>query len=214
MNVSDFKTLVFDCDGVVLNSNKVKTDAFFKVGLVYGEAAANCLVDYHTLNGGISRYKKFDWFLQNIVAGQKGPNLEQMLAAYAIEVKSGLYTCDITDALADLREHTRQAKWLIVSGGDQDELREVFSARGLSQLFDGGIFGSPDSKDIILARELSKKNITLPALYLGDSRYDHIVAKTVNIDFLFLSMWTEFDNWLEYCLVNNIKVRSCVSELM
>lgn len=56
---------------------------------------------------------------------------------------------------------------LIVSGGDQAELRDVFSQRGISEWFDGGIFGSPDSKDEILARELANGNIDQPALFVS-----------------------------------------------
>lgn len=79
MNLAKYQTLVFDCDGVVLNSNKVKTEAFFKAALPYGEAAAQQLVEYHVARGGISRYKKFAWFVENVVSDQVGPNLEQLL---------------------------------------------------------------------------------------------------------------------------------------
>ena len=30
-NLNKYKSLIFDCDGVILNSNKIKTDAFRKV---------------------------------------------------------------------------------------------------------------------------------------------------------------------------------------
>ncbi|UQB43268.1 hypothetical protein JX580_05170 [Thiomicrospira microaerophila] len=42
--------------------------------------------------------------------------------------------------------HTPRANWLIVSGGDQQELRGVFAARDLAKYFEGGIFGSPETK--------------------------------------------------------------------
>lgn len=48
-------TLVFDCDGVVLNSNRIKTEAFRVVAAPYGDAAAGALVQYHLAHGGISR---------------------------------------------------------------------------------------------------------------------------------------------------------------
>ena len=31
IEISKYKSLIFDCDGVILNSNKIKTDAFRKV---------------------------------------------------------------------------------------------------------------------------------------------------------------------------------------
>lgn len=204
MNLSRYQTLVFDCDGVVLNSNKVKTEAFFKAALPYGEAAAQQLVNYHVERGGISRYKKFEWFVEKVAAGLAGPSLEQLLAAYAAEVRHGLLTCDIAEGLAELREKTKHANWLIVSGGDQQELREVFAQRGITELFDGGIFGSPDSKDTILARELSRENIKQPALFLGDSKYDYQASTAAGIDCVFLTGWTEVKDWSFFCSENNI----------
>ena len=41
-----YKTLVFDCDGVVLNSNKIKTRAFYDVASIYGHKVAKEFKDY------------------------------------------------------------------------------------------------------------------------------------------------------------------------
>lgn len=197
MKISDYQTLVFDCDGVVLNSNKVKTDAFYKAALPFGEEAAQKLVAHHLLNGGISRYKKFEWFIREVVNVGEA-ELNKLLETYAKFVRDGLLTCDIAEGLFELREKTPHANWLIVSGGDQQELREIFAARGLSELFDGGIFGSPDSKDTILVRELANKNICKSAIFIGDSRYDYESANRVEIEFIFLKKWSEFKNHKDY----------------
>lgn len=214
MNLTQYQTLVFDCDGVILNSNKVKTEAFFKAALPYGEAAAHKLVDYHVSRGGISRYKKFEWFVQQVVAGKSGPDLPQLLAAYANEVRHGLLTCEIAPGLAELRANTQHCNWLIVSGGDQQELREVFAERGLDHFFDGGIFGSPDSKESILDRELATENIKQPALFLGDSKYDYRAAQTAGLDFIFLSQWSEVKDYQTWCELLGLKIELNVKELV
>jgi phosphoglycolate phosphatase-like HAD superfamily hydrolase len=208
MKIVDYETLVFDCDGVVLNSNKVKTAAFYHAALPYGNQAAMALVDYHVANGGISRYKKFEWFLNNIVEKNFGPSFEDLLNSYAKEVRAGLQNCEIAEGLFELKQKTLHANWLIVSGGDQEELREVFAARGLAELFNGGIFGSPDSKDEILERELDRGNINRKALFLGDSKYDHVASSAANLDFLFLNYWTEFADWKKYTANNGITVKN------
>jgi len=59
LDLANYKTLVFDCDGVILNSNKLKTQAFYQATLPYGESKAQAMVNYHVQNGGISRYRKF-----------------------------------------------------------------------------------------------------------------------------------------------------------
>jgi phosphoglycolate phosphatase-like HAD superfamily hydrolase len=182
----------------VLNSNKVKTEAFYKAALPYGETAAQQLVDYHVSRGGISRYKKFEWFLQNVVTGQSGPDYKQLLAAYAAEVRQGLLLCDVAVGLLQLRDLTAHSRWLIVSGGDQTELRDIFAERGLADFFDGGIYGSPDSKHDILARELAAGNIKKPALFLGDSKYDLEAAQQAKLDFAFVGGWSEWSDYYNY----------------
>lgn len=201
--IKEYKTLVFDCDGVVLNSNKVKTDAFYQAALSYGEQAAQALVEYHVANGGVSRYKKFAYFLNILVpqhaAEVSGPTLEELLDAYASHVLQGLLTCDIAEGIHELRKNTPNTNWLIVSGGDQAELRHVFAERGLAEYFDGGIFGSPDTKDEILEREINNGNIQQPGLFLGDSKYDYQAASGKGLDFVFLTGWTEVEDWEEWC---------------
>ncbi len=192
LDLKKYQTLVFDCDGVLLNSNKVKTQAFYNVALAYGEKPAQSLVNYHVKNGGISRYKKFELFLNEIVTqGTEGPSIDELLALYAQEVRQSLLTCEVAEGLKELRQQTYDSKWLIVSGGDQSELQDIFSERGLAHLFDGGIFGSPDTKDQILARELANRNILQPAVFFGDSRYDFEASKQAGLDFIFVSSWSD-----------------------
>lgn len=215
MNIQDYSTLVFDCDGVVLDSNKVKTEAFRQAALPYGAAAAQALVDWHVANGGISRYLKFEHFLANIVpAGAQGPDLQTLLDSYARAVREGLMACDVAPGLEELRRQTPGARWLIVSGGDQAELREIFAARGLDRLFDGGIFGSPDSKDTILDRELGTGNITMPALFLGDSTYDYRASHGAGLDFVFLYGWSEVKDWQAFTDSNGLLKIRAIEELL
>jgi len=200
MILTDYKTIVFDCDGVVLNSNHVKTKAFYEAAAPFGEHAAQALVAYHVRNGGISRYRKFEYFLEEILDDEsRGVGIEQLLETYARSVWQGLLTCEVASGIKVLRQVTAHSNWLIVSGGDQKELREVFSLRGISHLFDGGIFGSPDNKDYILSREMTSGNIKVPGVFIGDSRYDYEAANRANLDFIFASKWSEaeeINGWL------------------
>lgn len=197
--LSSYRTLIFDCDGVLLDSNRVKTDAFFSAGLLYGEKAALSLVEYHRKNGGISRHRKFKHFLREIVGVVANDDaLHELLDTFAREVRAGLLACPVSTAVPALRQLGTKNRRLVVSGGDQEELRKLFRERDLDTVFDGGIFGSPDPKETILDRELVAGNITLPALFVGDSRYDFEAARQFGIDFLFVSGWTEFGEWREY----------------
>ena len=205
MNVNKYKTLVFDCDGVVLNSNKVKTQAFYEATKHFGHEPAQALVDYHVQNGGISRYAKFEYFITQILQQSFDEALNQdLLERIASAVKQGLMNCEVAEGLDQLKAQTCNANWLIVSGGDEQELREVFAARDLAKYFEGGIFGSPETKDTILARELENGTITRPALFLGDSKYDYQAATTAELDFIFLTQWTEVKDHQAWCSNNKL----------
>nr|VFJ60530.1 MAG: hypothetical protein BECKDK2373B_GA0170837_10938 [Candidatus Kentron sp. DK] len=273
--IDSYCTLIFDCDGVVLNSNHIKTQAFgrifhlgedkyslsssansaslrllktafktaesaedaenpaskpksvplpqqkdtpqafFDVAMPYGIDAAKQLVDYHVTHGGISRYHKFEYFLRDIVGVESiGNSIKTLLDAFACRVREGLMHCEVAEGLQSLRIATPKATWLIVSGGDEKELRTVFAERGLSKYFDGGIFGSPDTKDMILAREKAQGLICQPTLFFGDSIYDYRAASIADIDFLFVSSWTELYDWQSITKSFQIPVIHAISNLI
>jgi phosphoglycolate phosphatase-like HAD superfamily hydrolase len=215
--LAEYKTLVFDCDGVVLNSNQLKIQAYHDVAIKFGasEVQAQALVDHHVNLGGISRYPKFEYFLREImqqsVTEQK---MQALLNGFTAEVKRLLTDCEIASDLMLVREANPNAKWMIISGGDQVELRDIFKQRGIDKLFDAGIYGSPDNKDVILAREIAIGNIAKPALFIGDSRYDHQASTNAGLDFVFLSGWTDVEGWQDYCASNQITVFNHLGSLI
>ena len=214
-SLSHYRTVIFDCDGVLLNSNQIKTDAFREVAQQYGLEIAQAFVTYHTENGGISRFKKFEYLLSNLI-GRDSTELEitRLCHEYSALVVSKLIVCEQTADLAMLRYATKSAGWMVVSGGDQAELRDIFITRNLASLFDLNIFGSPDSKDVILDREIKRGSIAMPALFIGDSRYDYTTAAAAGLDFLFAYGWTEFEGWEKFCMLNNIETIKQVSDLL
>jgi len=208
MKIQDYKTIVFDCDGVILNSNKVKSDAFRKVAKNYGEDEAKKLVSYNKKNGGVSRYLKFQYFINEILhpkfKADKKLTVESLAKQFSNHVVKGLRECDFVAGLDEFRKTTNNSGWMIISGGDETELRKVFDMRDLSKFFDRGIFGSPAPKNEIFKREFEKGNITRPALFIGDSKFDYECSKNLGIDFVFAYEWTEFNNWDIFCSKNKI----------
>lgn len=223
LELKKYKTIVFDCDGVVLDSNIVKTEAYFRTAKTLGatDMEAQALVDYHVRLGGISRYHKFDYYLREIVKKPATKTaIQALLDEFARELKVGLMECEIAAGLAEVRKATAASNWLILSGGDQDELRTLFaqrqlpSGKKLADLFDGGIFGSPDNKDEVLAREKASGNLQLPALFLGDSKYDYEAAEGAGLDFIFLTNWTEVSDWQDFCNSHKIMFLPNIQQLL
>ena len=207
MNLLSYKTYIFDCDGVILNSNPVKSDAFYKIALPYGIENAKAFEKYHRLHGGISRYDKIDYFFKHILRRKPTSNeKDKLLKLFSEEIKNVLMKCEVADGLQELRKETVNSTWMVVSGSDEDELRNIFRTRKLDVFFDGGIFGSPTTKDEILARELKNGNIKYDVLFLGDSLHDYNAALKANMGFIFISNWSEFENGAHYFTKKGVPV--------
>lgn len=217
LDITKYKTIVFDCDGVVLDSNVVKTEAYFRTAKNLGatDSQAQALVDYHVKLGGISRYHKFDYYLREILFQPVTEmTIKALLDDFSQELEAGLMQCDLAKGLFDLRTVTPNANWMILSGGDQQEIQTLFAKRKIDHMFDGGLFGSPDNKDEVLAREIANANIQFPALFLGDSKYDFEAADRAGLDFIFLSDWTEVPDWQEFCAVNKLTILRNIAQLV
>ncbi len=215
LDIKKYKSIVFDCDGVVLDSNLVKTEAYFRTAKSLGatDAQAQALVDYHVRLGGISRYHKFDWYLREVLHQPATPEAVQVLLdEFARELEVVLMECAVAEGLPALRAAST-ANWMILSGGDQQEIRTLFAKRDLAKYFDGGLFGSPDNKDTVLAREKENGNLQFPALFIGDSKYDFEAATRAGLDFVFLSAWTEVADWQNFCAEHQILVLGAIKDM-
>ena len=190
-----YQTCIFDCDGVILNSNRIKTNAFFSAVQEYGDELAKSLVVYHREHGGYSRFKKFEHFFSAIAKIE--PTEDRMahaLEKFARAVEQGLIDCELDSGLFSVVDCMPNATCLVVSGGAQVEIREVFKRRRLLDIF-SGVYGSPDNKREILERQIAAGSIVVPGLFIGDSRFDYEVATEYGFDFVFVTHWTEFDGW-------------------
>jgi phosphoglycolate phosphatase-like HAD superfamily hydrolase len=194
-----YKTWIFDCDGVILDSNNLKTDAFYEVALTYGKENAERFILYHKKNGGVSRYEKFSFFFHSIL--RKTDFTDEMnaaLAQYAKIVKEKLSASEETYGVREcLNKLPKDAIAFIISGGNQDEIREIFNLKGLNSYF-SGIFGSPLDKGTIIRNLIMSKQIIPPVIFIGDSLFDYEVAKNNNFSFLFMSQYSEFTDWEQF----------------
>lgn len=196
IDVSRFSSIIFDCDGVLLNSNDIKSQAFYETVLDWGENAAAEFVSYHRKNGGVSRYEKLAYFVDRLTLSEleSAALVKFLVEKYASILTNKLMKCEVAEGLSEFKELSA-CSWCVVSGGDQRELRELFPSLGIDYLFDLGIYGSPDKKEDIVRRLLSSGKLGERVLFLGDSLYDCEVARSVGFEFVFVSDWTELDNW-------------------
>jgi len=184
--ISKFNLYIFDCDGVILNSNELKIKAMENtlLSLFIDQSQITNCVNYFKRNFGKSRFHHVEHFLDNCIHveedGRSGLR-SKILEGYSAQCKLLYKTSDITPGLIDFLL-TLNGKKYIASGSEQTELRQVLTDKKLSHLFDG-IFGSPLPKKEIVSNILNIENST-SALFFGDAFADYEAAMENKIDFV------------------------------
>lgn len=209
LNLEKYNTIVLDCDGVVLNSNQTKVDAYYNTSKRTGgtDAQAQAFVDYHIKLGSIPRNDKIRYYISDILKQPFTDAVFQTLMDTFTEIlDETLMQCEVAPELDHLKQKTAHAKWMLMSGGDQEELRKIFPRRGLDHLFELGIFGGPTKKNEHLAKMIADGTIQFPALFIGDSRFDHQASTGAGLDFVFVSDWTDMPDWQSYCKQHQVTV--------
>ena len=212
--MKNYSHLFFDCDGVILNSNKVKTNAFYKIAVRYGEDSAKKLVNYHIKNGGISRYKKIKFFQKNILKNNDNNLYEELINDYGEILKKELLETEISKGIFKIKDFFPNSKLAVISGSDEKELLWLFKKLKIDHIFDTGIFGSPKSKEEIFNQIFKNSNDIISSIYLGDSKYDFEVSKMYGMDFAFITEWTDVLEWVTFTKINNIKSYLNISEFL
>tara|TARA_B110000211_G_C13935068_1_gene488965 strand:- start:81 stop:740 length:660 start_codon:yes stop_codon:yes gene_type:complete len=204
-NIDTYKVAIFDCDGVILDSNKIKSEAFGLALRGEDPDLVKQFIEYHQQNGGISRYIKFEYFFKNI---KKQLNYDKSLAEalrlYGKLSKEGLLECSEIPGVRRILTHLNSLKipCYVASGGDQAELRDIFGIRNLTVYFDG-IFGSPLSKIENLAKINNEKCLTIPGVYFGDAHSDMQAAKKYGLDFVYITGASEWESGPLVCYKMN-----------
>ncbi|MDL2207493.1 HAD family hydrolase [Desulfovibrio sp. OttesenSCG-928-F20] len=173
--------LVFDCDGVILESLDVKTKAFYRIGLDFSQEAADQLVMFHRLHGGVSRYEKFAWlyerFMGRAITDEEKKTLNERFVSIALDE---ITHCALVPGVQEVLDAWKgRVPMFVASGAPEDELRFVLERRGLASYFDD-IRGYPPQKTPLL--EAIVKRSGLPpeqCVMVGDSFTDMRAAESV-----------------------------------
>ena len=177
--------LVFDCDGVILDSVPVKTRAFRRLAEPYGEEAADRFEMYHARHGGVSRYKKFEWFFQEVLGREIHPDESRewgkKFEAYALEE---VRKCPMIPGAMEVLEKWRgELPMYVCSGAPNEEVNLILDERGLSRFFEQ-ICGTPPAKAQLLD-EIARSTVFDPAgiVMVGDATTDLDAAEKVGTQF-------------------------------
>ncbi|MEN6373321.1 MAG: HAD hydrolase-like protein [Smithella sp.] len=188
------RIIVLDFDGVVIESNDVKTDAFRHVFTRFPQHA-EAMMAFHHEHVSLSRFAKFEHLL-----GLLGKNDDQSLKAEiamdfsAIVVEKIMSVPLVTGAEDFLQKVTPILPVYLASVTPAEELSLILDQRGLTQWF-RGIYGcppwtKPSAIQDILALEAVKPE---DVLLIGDSAGDQRAAQMTGVRFLARDSGLRFD---------------------
>jgi HAD superfamily hydrolase (TIGR01549 family) len=180
------KNILWDFDGVILDSMKVRDWGFVKIFKSFDAKKVDMLLDYHRKNGGLSRYVKIRYFFENIL---NRSIREEEILKYATHF-SELMRKELTnpenlilDALDFIKLNYKKYQFHIVSGSDQNELRFLCKELNIAHFFHT-INGSPTPKKDLVETLLKNYNYNNnETILIGDSINDYDAAEHNSIDF-------------------------------
>ncbi len=187
--------IVFDCDGIILDSVDVKTHAFARVAEPFGASARDRLVEYHTLHGGVSRFEKFAWLIREEkgrdITPEESKRMGEDFVRYCLE---GVEQSPFVPGFMDTLNHWHgRVPLYVASGTPHQELVEVLTRRGIASKF-AGIYGTPPAKAALLQTIVLKDAKVDPkaTVMVGDSTTDLDAAIIVGT--LFYGRGAFFEN--------------------
>lgn len=207
--------VALDCDGVVLDSNEMKSAIFADILEGYDPEPTERFLAHQKRSFGSSRYKLFDTFFADFLkrdaeAGEK----DRLLDIFAERCRGDYQAQPFTDGAVDAirRLVDGGVAMAIVSASAQEELRGVLSQMGVASLFEIGIFGSPQTKVEHLTA-LTRAS-TDPLLFVGDGVADWRAAKEVGVPFLGMATWSsDKSGIIEACASNGSRMIANLGEL-
>lgn len=192
--------VVFDCDGVLIESVNIKTEAFTELFAQYPQHLA-AIVDHHQTHLGISRFEKFEWIYRELLGRELADDESVALGSKFSELvfDRTLRCPEVPGAGTTLSIlHEAGVALFVASGTPQDELESIIAARGWELLFDG-IHGSPRTKTQILGSIAEACSVAPSSLaFVGDGWSDYQAALGTGATFILRETVAQTDRFSDF----------------
>ncbi len=194
------KIIIFDFDGVFVQSNQIKTLAFIKVYKKLGlnNDQLKYIENFHKKNLGMSRFEKFKILHKFFFDINLNKNkLKKLSETFGEIVLNKIVSMPLSRCLKNfLKRNHKKYYFYISTGTPTKEIKKIIKIFCLEKYFIK-IYGSPLNKNnhikkIIKNKNFNKKNI----FFIGDSEIDYKTSNNNNIKFiLFKNKYNKVSNF-------------------
>lgn len=180
------KAIVFDFDGVLVDTVDIKTRAFVKLYERYGDVITERVKEYHLRNGGMSRHEKFHYFHEHLLGRILTREKETLLAeAFAGQVIQAVVEAPwIPGAHEFLEKFHQRVIVFVASGTPEEELKEIIGRRKMTHYFKA-VHGAPATKGEIIRQVITENHLRKDqVLMVGDAATDYEGAEKAGVRFI------------------------------
>ena len=191
--IDSLRAIVFDFDGVILESANIKTEAFLEVYAAFPDKLA-AIRDYHIANAGISRYVKFEHIQRNILRlSYTEEDKKRVSAEFERLTRERIFSCpQVPGAEALLQGLRGRVQRIVGSGTPQAELELIVATRKMGDWFEE-LWGTPRVKADILRDVMARHGLSQQqVLMVGDGMSDYDAACAAGTRFLARETETDF----------------------
>ena len=179
------KAIIFDFDGVLVESAEIKSQAFRELFSKWSDKV-DAIVAYHKSNMGVSRYVKFQYIYEEILNKPYSEGIGRDLSTQFSEiVLDKIKGAPLVNGTKEFLEMNYQKYLLFISSGTpQDELDDIVSYKNIEKYFKN-IFGSPMTKQNSIG--IIKRKYYLECdemVFVGDADSDKEAADNAGIHFV------------------------------
>ena len=179
------KAIILDFDGVILESNQIKAEAFRQLFKAYPQHGDK-IVELHLTHGGMPRHEKLRTIYREFLRKPlRNEELARLDARFRNLVEEQILECPFVQGAEEFLKayHSRYALF-VASGTPEEEMRDQIRLRGIHCYF-RGVYGSPRHKGEILRDILSENSWQpLQVLFIGDAIDDYNGAKEASVPFI------------------------------
>ena len=183
--MSDVKVLIFDLDGVLIESAEIKDEAFAFVFESIGCKEKDRVLDIHRNNYGVHRKKQLVLIYQEIFQSDPSQDLiQELYDRFSSWVRKHVISCPLVPGALEILNLKKDMPCYIVSAAPQEEVIRIAMHYKIAQYFEG-IYGGPTKKKDLIELVLERGDYSSEeAVFVGDRISDWESAQNTGVNFI------------------------------